>query len=146
MKPMTIKASKNLLLVATVVTILNFQSCKKYDDGPGFSLRSVTKRLTGKWEVTDIQGQGSPDHKVFIEFEKDGDFKVTHEESSYFYNGYSYNYSDTYNGEWSFEDGKRTIELDYDNEGSEECEIKRLTNSEFWFEDEDNTEYELEKI
>jgi hypothetical protein len=142
---MTIKASKNLLLVATVVTILNFQSCKKYDDGPGFSLRSVTKRLTGEWEVTDIQGQGNIDGEIIYEFDKDGDFKIT-QDINYSNYGYSYNYSNTENGEWSFEDGKRTIELDFDNGGSEEFDINRLTNSEFWFETEDNVEFELEKI
>ena len=36
--------------------------------------------------------------------------------------------------------------VECDDQGeSEEWDIKRLTNSEFWFEDEDNTEYELEK-
>ena len=142
---MTIKASKNLLLVATIVTILNFQSCKKYDDGPGFSLRSVTKRLTGEWEVTDIQGLANIDGEITLEFDKDGDFKIT-SEINYSYYGYSYNYSNTENGEWSFEDGKRTIELEFDNGDSEEFDINRLTNSEFWFEDEDNREWELEKI
>ena len=137
---MTIKASKNLLLVATVVTVLNFQSCKKYDDGPGFSLRSVTNRLTGEWEVVDIQGQGNLDGDVTMEFEKDGDFKLTYQ---YSYYGSTYTYSE--NGEWSFEDGKKTIEIDYDDGGSFELEINRLTNSEFWFEDEDNLDWELEK-
>jgi len=138
---MTRKASKNLLLVATVVTILNFQSCKKYDDGPGFSLRSVTNRLTGEWEVTDIQGQGNIDGEIIFEFDKDGDFKQTYE-----YNYYGSTYTYTENGEWSFEDGKETIELDFDNGLRQDLEIKRLTNSEFWFEDEDNIEIELEKI
>ena len=138
---MTIKTSKNLLLAATLVTILNFQSCKKYDDGPGFSLRSVTNRLTGEWEVVDIDGDAIGNSGTLtMEFDKDGDFKAT---SEYSYYGTSYSYS--VNGEWSFEDGKETIELDYDQGESEEWDIKRLTNSEFWFEDEDNTEYELEK-
>jgi len=136
---MTIKTSKNLILAATLVTILNFQSCKKYDDGPGLSLRSVTNRLTGEWEVVDIQGQ-NVNGEITMEFDKDGDFKMTYE-----YNYYGNTYSSTQNGEWSFEDRKETIELDFDQGGSEEWDIKRLTNSEFWFEDEDNTEYELEK-
>jgi hypothetical protein len=33
---------------------LCFVSCKKYEDGPAISFRSVEKRLAGKWRLTDI--------------------------------------------------------------------------------------------
>jgi len=38
---------KLLLVLACGLMIL--QSCKKYEDGPAFSLRSKAARLEGKW-------------------------------------------------------------------------------------------------
>ena len=48
-----------LLLAATMVTVLNFQSCSKYDDNPAFSLSSKKSRLVGEWEVVKVDGQTS---------------------------------------------------------------------------------------
>lgn len=115
---------------------MNFQSCSRYEEGPGFSLRSVKSRLTGEWEVQEIEGYDDLDGEYIFEFEKDGDF-----EASYSYYGYSY----SENGEWSFEDGKSSIELDWDDGGKEEFEIIRLTNKELWLEDEDGDQWEFEK-
>lgn len=132
---------KNLLIAAALVTVLNFQSCKKYDDGPSFSLRSVKNRLAGEWEVVDAQGLDL-DGDITFEFEKNGDFKFTY---GYDYpDGSTYTYS--YSGGWEFEDGKKTIEITLNGETPSEFEIKRLTNKEFWIEDEDNLTWELEKL
>ena len=43
---------KNLSLLVFISTILI--SCNKYEDGPSVSFRSAEKRLTGKWEVSQI--------------------------------------------------------------------------------------------
>jgi len=86
-----------ILLAAAAVTVLNFNSCKKYDDGPAFSLMSKKGRLTGEWEVVKINGQNpeeyfsssnygfyGPNYPTTVtannvdlvwEFESDGDFK-----------------------------------------------------------------------
>ncbi len=39
------------LLLFVACGLLIFQSCKKYEDGPSFSLRSKASRLEGKWGV-----------------------------------------------------------------------------------------------
>lgn len=135
--------SRNLLMAAAVVTILNFNSCKKYEDGPGFSLRSKKWRLTGgEWEVvkaTTSNGQSYlGDYDVEVEFDKDGDFTMSFK---YSYYGQSYSYE----GEWEFSSDKEEIEIDI-FEDQTQWEIKRLTNKELWFEDEDGTEWELEAI
>ena len=52
------KTQNTFLLAAAAVTVLNFQSCSKYEDGPAFSLRSKNSRLVGEWEVLlKIDGQ-----------------------------------------------------------------------------------------
>lgn len=133
--------SRNLLLAATVVTILNFSSCGKYEDGPSFSLRSKKARLTGEWEVVEINGQKPTGYKLEMEFEKSGDFKAT-----YAYTYGSQTYSDVAKGEWEWESDKEEISIRFDGETTTtDFEIKRLTNKELWLEDNSGYEYELEK-
>ncbi|MFH1121008.1 MAG: hypothetical protein V1775_14415 [Bacteroidota bacterium] len=132
----TTQISNKLMLAAAVVICLNFSSCKKYEDGPMFSLMSKTARLTGEWEIVKIDGERIDDGvSIILEFEKDGDFK-----STYSYDSYSYSSE----GEWEWASGKESVEITLDGEKIE-FEISRLTNSEFWFEDEDNEEYQCEK-
>jgi len=134
---MNIKPNKKLMLAATIITMLNFQSCSKYEDGPAFSLTSKTFRLVGEWEVEEVKGTDEYDDEVTltIEFEKDGDFSF-----GYSYDGYSY----SYDGEWKWESGKDEIEVEIDGLKTE-WEILRLTNDELWFEDEDGYEWRCEK-
>lgn len=123
---------------ASAIGVLGFtlQACGKYDDGPGLSLRTKKARLVGEWEVTQIGSQAFPSggYSLEMEFEKDGDLKYT-----YSYGTYSYSYI----GDWEFSSDKE--ELDIVIGGSVTTfEIKRLTNKEFWFEDESNDEWKLE--
>lgn len=130
------KTQKTLFFAATLMTVLNFASCGKYDDGPGFSLRSKTSRITGEWEVVRIGSQTFPNqgYSLEFEFEKKGDFKYT-----YAYGTYSYSYA----GDWEFSNDKEELELTFD--GTVEIfEIKRLTNKELWLEDSTNDEWRLE--
>lgn len=41
-------------LLSVLLLSLLFSSCQKYEEGPAISFRSAEKRLTGKWEVTQI--------------------------------------------------------------------------------------------
>jgi hypothetical protein len=131
-----INAKSTLFLAATVITVLNFQSCSKYEDGPSFSLRTKKARLAGDWEVVRIGSETYPQGGYSLEmtFDKDGDF-----EFNYSYGAYSYGYQ----GDWEFSSDKEDLEVTIDNEVNE-WEILRLTNKELWFEDEFNTEYRLE--
>lgn len=132
---MNVKTNKKLMLAAAVVIMLNFSSCKKYEDGPAFSLKSKTARLTGEWEVVQVDGQKPDDGELILEFEKDGDFK-----STYDYGSYSYSYK----GDWEWENGKESIDIEIDGDKTE-LDIKRLTNKELWFEDDSNQDWECKK-
>ena len=127
------KTQNTLLLAAAAVTVLNFQSCGKYEDGPAFSLRSKTSRLVGEWEIVKMYGQNVPSGYNFsMEFESDGDL--------------TYSYS--FNGEWEWEDNKESIDIQINTgygSSSTEFEVLRLTNDELVVEDENNQEWELEK-
>lgn len=133
------KHSKKLMFAAAIVIMLNFYSCSTYEEGPAFSLRSKTARLTGEWEVDKIDGD-NPDGNLYMEFEDDGDFEMTIE---YSYYGSTYSYG--YDGEWEWEDNKESVEIEVQGD-KQEWEITMLTNDELWFEDENNYEYECEKV
>jgi hypothetical protein len=134
---MYVKQSKKLMLAAAVVIMLNFSSCGKYEDGPMFSLKTKTARLTGEWEVIEIDKEKLSDEgfKLILEFEKDGDFSF-----EYLYDSYSY----SYDGEWEWESDKESIEVSVEGDKME-WDILRLTNSELWFEDEYGEEWKCEK-
>ena len=121
-----------LSIVLIFAQSLIFSGCGKYEDGPGFSLRTKKARLTGEWEVVEVDGDKVKDGST-IEFNKDGTFKVDYGSS-------------TSKGDWNWEKGKTEIELDYDKGGKTEFEILRLTNKELWVEDEYKTEIYFEKV
>ena len=160
-----------LLLAAAAITIINFQSCSKYDDNSGLHLRTKKGRLTGEWEVVKINGQNPNEYysssgssysswstvasgvEVIFEFEKDGDFKYkrsgtrtnTHSGN---YGGIPYTYTSDMNnswkGEWEWEDNKEEIEIEYDGD-LYDYEITKLTNKEMTLEDSYGNEWEFEK-
>ena len=159
------KNSKPLIfLAAAAITVLNFQSCKKYDDGPAFSLRSKKARLTGEWELVKINGQTPEQHNsndnttytnydLEIEFESDGDltYSINRSYINYYgspYGSYSYNGSNSYslNGEWEWEDNKEAIEITINSPFGNlvvEGEITKLTNNELELElDGEDLEFE----
>tara|TARA_B110000438_G_C15748904_1_gene622018 strand:- start:111 stop:614 length:504 start_codon:yes stop_codon:yes gene_type:complete len=130
-----VKISNKTLLAGGLATAIGLTSCGKYEDGPAFSLLTKTQRLTGDWEMTkwvedgdDMIGNGI---EMEIEFDKDGDFDLKLEQTYTDYYGNSYTYSNNVGGDWEFSSDKEEIELDFDEGGSWEIEITRLTNKEF---------------
>ena len=144
-KTNTMKTQNTLLLAAAAVTVLNFQSCGKYEDGPAFSLRTKTSRLVGEWEVVRVDGQNSnsyfgPEYTYYFEFESDGDFEMKYD---YTYGGVTY--SSSYAGEWEWEEGKEIVEIEI-NSYVMDFEVKKLTNKELKLVEESaNREWEFEK-
>lgn len=141
---MNVKRNKRLLLVGSLAILLNFSSCSKYEDGPMFSLKTKKSRLTGAdWEVVRMgETYMESPNKIILDFDKDGDLKVTSTNSYY---EYGESYTDTYTslGEWEWEDGKESIEITIEGYVTE-WEILRLTSDELWFEDEDRNEWQCE--
>lgn len=131
----------SIAAIAAAVAVFNFQSCKKYEDGPVISLKTKKSRLTGEWELEDIKGLNLGNVEIIFEFEKDGDFEMTY---SYSYGTYSYSYS--YKGDWEWVDNKEAVEIDFRPNGDlSEWEILRLKNKELTLEDEYGNEWEFEK-
>jgi hypothetical protein len=140
------KPTNLLLFAATLVTVLNFQSCSKYDENPPFSLSTKKSRLVGEWEVVKIDGQSSnqyfgPGYTYTFEFEKDGDFEFGY---TYSYGSYTNSYSSS--GEWEWENNKEEIEVEI-NGYVLDFEIIKLTKKELILESQNvGEEWEFEKM
>ena len=119
-----------------VITAMMMTSCGKYEEGPGFSLRTKTARLTGEWKLVEITENGTAmdisDMEATYEFERGGDMKVSTK-----WMGMTFSFE----GEWRFDDSKENLEVRIKEEGTEwseweSTEILRLTNGELWLRDE----------
>ena len=128
-----VKISNKVLLAGGLATAIGLSGCKKYEDGPMFSLLTKKQRLTGEWETVKFKQDGqelvSQGLSLEIEFDKDGDFKFR---ASGYNSYYGFSFLNTVEGEWEFSNDKEEVELDYDDPsiGDEEWEITRLTNKE----------------
>lgn len=111
--------TKTLLFCFSIAVIPFLDGCKKYPDGPSFTLRTVKGRITNQWTkkaslyngqpaVGGGQHSGSPGEDLDIK--KDGSY--------IFYGGI---------GKWTLSSDKQTIIF-----GSEDYKILKLTSKELW--------------
>lgn len=113
-----------------------FSSCSKYEEGPAISLASKTSRLTGTWELQEIDDESLGDNYSFaLTINKDGSCteKTT-----------ILTISNEIDAEWEWSDNKEGLQFIYGNI-IKEVEILRLTNDELWLEEEDGTLLEYAK-
>jgi hypothetical protein len=126
-----IQMKKGLFILSAGLLLL--ASCGRYEEGPGFTLRSKKARLAGDWKVTEITVNGSTTvdgdptlptgYELNFTFEKDGKFSVSSSDSD------TPNTPDT--GTWEFKDD--SLVTKYSDGFREAFRIVRLTNKEFWF-------------
>ncbi len=133
---------KTIGFILAAVTVLSVASCGKYEEGPGFSLRTKKARLTGEWDAKEyVQSNGTvtaDTDPATMELTKEGTAIINSNDP----NG---NFALT--GTWDFASDKEQLELTFTFFGSTDVErstIVRLTNSEMWLKDTDGdmTKYE----
>ncbi len=121
---------KKIIYALAILAGLQFASCGKYEEGPGFSLRSKTSRLAGEWTIEKITVDGE-DFTAFAaafitstEFTKDGDYIVK---------GLDWDGTVTEDKlKWEFSDDKTDVVITDVDGSKSNLEILRLTNGEFW--------------
>ncbi len=127
---------KKLSILFAAFAVVMLASCGKYEDGPGFSLRSKTSRLAGSWTVTEAF-QGSTNittsltngGTVDLTFDKDGAYT------------YSYDFvitNGSVTGTWAFSSDKTSLEVTDGSGQMDSSKILRLTNNELWLEQSDS--------
>jgi hypothetical protein len=117
------------LFVLITLSAVMYTSCKKYEEGPAFSLRSKKARVVGKWKVEKAFNNGNDITSTVnvinprYEFKKNGDLIVT---ITFF------GVSDSETWKWEFNDDKERIISIEPNGNKEELQILRLKNKELW--------------
>jgi hypothetical protein len=131
---------KKLSILFAAFAVVLLASCGKYEDGPGFSLRSKKARIQGDWTVesavqagVDITSDITFGGTVDVTFDKDGVFKYTYD---YTILGQPINGSVT--GTWDFSDDKSAVVVTNGSGNSDSSKILRLTNKELWLEETDS--------
>ncbi|MEZ4721689.1 MAG: hypothetical protein R2813_07440 [Flavobacteriales bacterium] len=159
-----------LVALFSLIVVLNFQSCKKYEDGPLVSLKSPEKRIVKKWDLDDVDGnlpiedlfdQVDVDAKITdwditFDFDDDGDFTMRASytmEYTYMVDNNSYTYPYTFDmridGDWDFNSKKDEINIDfnasdyddYADYRNRDYKILRLADDEMILEAENGAEW-----
>mgnify|MGYP001951702059 CR=1 FL=1 len=128
----TLKIKQLLVLILPVIMLTS--SCKKYEDGPGVSFKSKKARLTGIWQVIDINGNSNITIQAF-------EFNAN---KNYSHSFRTLSGTDERSGSWDWEDKKKSLTITSDGT-RKELKILRLTGKEFWFEEEDGDEWRCKK-
>jgi len=114
-----------LLILFGALMIPAFQSCKKYDEGPGMSLRSREERVANTWKVENYK-INSDDYTSLVSnytetFSKTGTY-------SYVWGSLSGS------GTWSFQSDDEQIKLyGNDDQSSRTLFILKLEEKTFWY-------------
>lgn len=117
---------KNILPLILII-VSSLTSCKKYEEGPAFSLRSKTARVANTWKlesysINGVDNTSSLANINYTEFyDKDGN--------------YSYNTSvGSGSGKWEFQSDKEQIKRSgVSSQSSETLYILKLKEKEFWY-------------
>lgn len=112
-----------MLLLAVGTVIAAAHGCKKYDDGPGMSLRTKKARLTNAWKYDKVTNQNGTDFTAnyvnqYVELKKDGNYVMTG------------SYTDA--GTWQFASDKEDIVISSNSGGAVTWHILRLKSRELW--------------
>jgi len=116
------------VLFALAITTFIFSGCKKFEDGPRFSLLTKKSRLTGKWKIEKVLFNGADSTASYInklgssfvlDIQKNGSYTV------------SGNFPDE--GKWVFGEDKDDVYFTPNSTGIEDAErILRLKKDELW--------------
>jgi hypothetical protein len=108
MKQLQRKLAGILFLLIFIVPL----SCKKYDDGPWFSIYSKTERVTGNWRFELVREDGIDKTEEYanqsVNIRKNGDLYWI---QGYYEDNPRENYGE--GGKWSFVKDKEQIEMHF---------------------------------
>ncbi|CAN5518285.1 hypothetical protein BH10BAC1_BH10BAC1_12610 [soil metagenome] len=129
---------KHFCKILFLFFLISFASCKKYEDGPAFSLMSKKARISNLWKVDTyyLNGQDkTTQYRQLITREKlviyeSGNFEYS-ELSSWLWG------IPNYTGTWKFVNDKEDFEMASDNPqaGTKTYKILRLKNRQLWLQE-----------
>lgn len=114
-----------LIILLAGMMMTTIEGCKKYPDGPAFSIRTRTQRVANTWKVDNYKVNGT-DYTSLVSgytetYSKDGN--------------YSYSYgSVSGTGKWEFQNNDAEIKINgISNQSSEVLYILKLEEKQFWY-------------
>ncbi|MCD6065573.1 MAG: hypothetical protein K0S33_399 [Bacteroidetes bacterium] len=130
----------SIVLLAGLITA----SCKKYDNGPGLSLRSKKERVANTWRIAQVTDDGNDVTDDYESYR----LTLTKSGSADLYIRYTFiggSYEVTTGGTWVFQDKKEQLYLNFDNDDADATyRITKLKEDEMWLRDDaDNLEIHL---
>lgn len=135
---------KKIALLAVLLTTI--VSCKKYPEGPSFSLISRSERLANTWKIAKVLEDGVDKTSDYQSAFKD--YAATVDKAGTYSLSYKIlgllSYSE--NGNWSFNDDQSMVTFDptSNNNSNWDVKILKLKEDELWFLDEDNNGKKIE--
>ncbi len=122
---------KCVLIIAVSLFLL---SCKKYEEGPLFSFRSKTERLSNTWKVQQYFENGVDKTNDFNNIFKDYIMTISKENSyTITYKAFGIiNYSEA--GTWYFNTDKTKVTFKNNNNNTSTWKILKLMEKELWSE------------
>lgn len=111
-----------IFLNIAFISAITLTGCKKYEDGPAFSLNTKKARITNQWNLTEkiIDGVQYPINNEKIDIKKDNSYVITWGSSSE-------------TGNWEFSSDKESIIFTLNgNSSSDTYKILRLKSNELW--------------
>lgn len=128
---------KYIVVILLIAAMSSFSSCKKYEDGPAFSLLSKKVRIDNTWAIDKVYRNGTDITESFrstysgylLYIFQNGTYSLSWTTNSAIF------YSEV--GKWKFTDRKRKIRFTSSRDEYER-KIRRLSNTELWVEYSEN--------
>ncbi|MBC7862638.1 MAG: hypothetical protein IAF38_06655 [Bacteroidia bacterium] len=120
------KTKKSILIILIAIAMISLMpSCKKYPEGPAFSLRTRAERVSNTWKVENYKVNGT-DYTSLV-----SGYTETYTKSG----AYSYAWgSFTGAGTWAFANNDKEIHISGTNNQSDHTLIiLKLEEKEFWY-------------
>ncbi len=114
-----------LLLIISSIALISTQSCKKYPENNGISLRSKSERVANTWQVENYKINGT-----------DFTSLVSNYNETFTKNGaYSYSWGNKDgSGAWTFQNDYKEIKLNgNDDQANRTIYILKLEEKAFWY-------------
>ena len=123
------------VLLVVILSVVTFESCGRYENGPEFSFRSAKSRIVGEWYLADLLVNDKHEQTLF-DMESSSELTLN-DDGTFLYNKVQAVKSpQELVGEWSFGEDKTElvlIQLDSINGDSERMyKITRLSKDELW--------------
>ena len=123
-----------MLFAALSVLALHTSSCKRYEEGPAFTLRTAKARLVNTWEIEKYMVNGEDITALVLPFFGENSLEFSRD------NRYEWNIGGiNQKGKWSFIENRDKVEMLEDGDSIKFSQkIIKLTNNEFWVEDQED--------